>query len=73
MLPTDLLSRYRFDSFAGAFGASRTEAVRQHAEQSEQDAHGPQIRGNSVRDFWRIQGGPASPKAMLEPARPSRR
>jgi hypothetical protein len=41
MLPAALLSRYRFDLFTGAFRASRTEAVRQHAEQSEQHARGP--------------------------------
>jgi hypothetical protein len=52
MLPAVLLSRYRFDLFAGAFRASQTEAVRQHAEQSEQYARGPQIRANSMRKFF---------------------
>jgi hypothetical protein len=54
MLPAALLSRDRFDSFAGAFRASQTEAVRQHAEQSEQYARGPPIRANSVRNFYVI-------------------
>jgi hypothetical protein len=51
MLPAALLSRYRFDLFAGPFRASQTEAARQHAEQIEQYARGPQIRANSVRNF----------------------
>src|SRR4026207_347029 len=52
MLPAVLLLRYRFNLFDGAFRASQTEAVRQHAEQSEQYARGPQIRANSVRNFF---------------------
>jgi hypothetical protein len=54
MLPAALLSRYRFDLFAGAFRASQTEAARQHADQSEQYARGPQIRANSARNFYVI-------------------